>query len=193
MYSVHPAEEIALSSPEEVASGEGRALALDDVFRDHYPRMVQVLTRMVGDRGRAEDIAADVFCKLARRPAIFRPAGDMSGWICRASLNAGLDALRSDARRRRREQAAGLESIRSAPDAGVLEDILEAERRARVRGVLAALKPRDAHILLLRSSGLAYRDIAQAVGVAPASVGTLLARAEAEFERRYRARYGDAI
>jgi RNA polymerase sigma-70 factor (ECF subfamily) len=61
-----------------------------------------------------------------------------------------------------------------------------------VRRVLASLKPRDAQLLLLRSSGLAYRELAETLGIEPGSVGTLLARAEAEFERRFRARYGES-
>jgi len=38
----------------------------------------------------------------------------------------------------------------------------------------------------LRYSGLSYAEIAAALGIAAGSVGTLLARAEADFERRYR-------
>ena len=55
---------------------------------------------------------------------------------------------------------------------------------------LAILKPREAQLLLLRANGLAYRELAQTLGIQPGSIGTLLARAEAEFERKYRARYG---
>jgi DNA-directed RNA polymerase specialized sigma24 family protein len=47
--------------------------------------------------------------------------------------------------------------------------------------------------LLLRADGLAYRDLAESLGIHPGSVGTLLARAEAEFERRYRARHGEEV
>jgi RNA polymerase sigma-70 factor (ECF subfamily) len=74
-----------------------------------------------------------------------------------------------------------------------LEDLLLAERSGRVRAVLAAMKDRDAELLLLRADGMAYREIAHLLGVQPSSVGTLLARAEREFERRYRAKYGDDI
>jgi hypothetical protein len=35
--------------------------------------------------------------------------------------------------------------------------------------------------------------LAEALGMQPGSVGTLLARAEAEFEKRFRARYGDGL
>ena len=71
--------------------------------------------------------------------------------------------------------------------------MLREERCARVRDVLGALKPRDAQLLLLRADGLAYCEVAGTLGIQPGSVGTLLARAEAEFERRFRARYGDDV
>jgi RNA polymerase sigma-70 factor (ECF subfamily) len=47
---------------------------------------------------------------------------------------------------------------------------------------LTQLKPRSAELLILRYSGLAYKEIAATLEIAPASVGTLLARAEKEFE-----------
>ena len=82
---------------------------------------------------------------------------------------------------------------RSIPVGGVHIDMLRQERRERVRTVLGAMKPRDAELLLLRSSGMSYREVAQALGIQAGSVGTLLARAEREFERRYRAQYGDDL
>jgi RNA polymerase sigma-70 factor (ECF subfamily) len=51
-----------------------------------------------------------------------------------------------------------------------------------VRAALLAIKPRSARILLLRYSGLSYAEIAAALEIAQGSVGTLLARAEKEFE-----------
>ena len=80
-----------------------------------------------------------------------------------------------------------------ASQENALDDVLREERCARVREVLGGLKPRDAQLLLLRAEGLAYRELAEALGVQPGSVGTLLARAEAEFEKRFRARYGDGL
>ena len=41
--------------------------------------------------------------------------------------------------------------------------------------------PRDREILLMRYSGFSYREIAEAVGVAASSIGTLLSRAERRF------------
>lgn len=163
------------------------------MFREHYPRVVGLLTRLTGDRGQAEEIAADAFSKLARRPALLLDAEAQTAWIYRVATNGGLDAVRANARRRRNEAAAGVEQLRTGGGPGVLEEMMREERCSRVRGILASLKPRDAELLLLRSSGMAYREIAQALGVQAGSVGTMLARAEREFERKYRARHGENI
>ncbi len=56
----------------------------------------------------------------------------------------------------------------------------------RVREALARMKPAQAQLLILRHSGLSYQELAEALGVKASSIGTLLARAEAEFEKRYR-------
>lgn len=165
----------------------------DAMFREHYPRVVSLLARLTGDRAQAEEIAADVFCKVSQRGRGALGGEDPAPWIYRVATNAGLDALRSNTRRRRREDAAGTETIRLAAQETALDDVLRQERCARVRDVLSGLKPRDAQLLLLRAEGLAYRELAEALGMQPGSVGTLLARAEAEFEKRFRARYGDGL
>jgi RNA polymerase sigma-70 factor (ECF subfamily) len=191
---VQPAEEFALEPAEAGASQDSRTGAwFDALFREHYPRMVGMLARLTGDRGQAEEIAADVFCKLARRPALLKSRDDLTAWVYRVATNAGFDALRVNSRRRRWEQAAGAESLRVSASAGALDEMLRDERCARVRTVLAALRPREAQLLLLRASGLAYRELAQTLGIQPGSVGTLLARAEQEFEGRFRMRYGDEV
>lgn len=151
-----------------------------------------MLTRLTGDRAHAEEVAADVFHKLSRRPELLAAQEDLNAWVYRVATNAGLDALRMNARRRRREEAAGLHTNTASPPEA-LDAILREERRGRVRDVLESLKPRDAQLLLLRADGLAYRELARSLGVEPGSVGTMLARAEAEFERRFRARYGEDV
>jgi RNA polymerase sigma-70 factor (ECF subfamily) len=166
---------------------------IEALYREHHPRIVAILARLTGDRQHAEDIAADVFCKFAQQPAALAGRDNPTAWLYRVATNAGLDALRKHSRRRRREEQAGVETLHRAAPADALQEILQEERRTRVRVILEGLKPRDAQLLLLRSSGLAYREIAPALGVALGSVGTLLARAEAEFERNFRAQFGDLL
>jgi RNA polymerase sigma factor (sigma-70 family) len=190
---VQPAKELALSPVD--AETDGRAPAwFDALFREHYPRVVAMLARLTGDRGQAEEIASDAFCKLSARGSAQEHGDERhTPWLYRVATNAGLDALRRNARRRQHEQAAHVERLRSATAACALEQILSEERRARVQAVLAEMKPRDAQLLVLRADGLAYRELAESLGVQASSIGTLLARAEAEFERKFRSRHGEGI
>jgi RNA polymerase sigma-70 factor, ECF subfamily len=187
-------EEIALNPAEgNVASSHCDAARVEALFQTHYARIVGMLARLTGDRAHSEEIASDVFHKLSQRPALLTAQDDLTAWIYRVATNAGFDALRVNSRRRRREEAAGVEELRIAAAPSPLDAMLTAERGERVRATLATLKPRDAQLLLLRSSGLAYRELAATLGIEPASIGTLLARAEADFERKFRARYGDSL
>jgi RNA polymerase sigma-70 factor (ECF subfamily) len=185
-------EEITLSAAEAGSAGGRRAVSVESLFREHYARIVRMLSRLTGDRAHAEEIAADVFHKLSQRPELLAGQDDLTAWIYRVSTNAGLDGLRTNSRRRQREEAAGADVHGAAPP-NALENILREERCSRVREVLGGLKPREAQLLLLRANGLAYRELAQTLGVEPGSVGTMLARAEAEFERKFRARYGEQV
>src|SRR5207253_3209316 len=77
LESVQP-EEMALDPSQ---AGDGRADApVEALFREHYTRIVGMLARLTGDRGHAEEIAADVFHKLSQRPAMMAGAGrDQAG------------------------------------------------------------------------------------------------------------------
>ena len=165
--------------------------ALEDVFRAQYPRLISVLARVTSDRAQAEELASEVFCKLAKRPALFRPGNNLEGWLYRAAMNLALDNLKAGARRRRHEDAAAVENVResSRTSASPLDDVLRAEQQRNVRAVLTELKPNCARLLLLRNAGFSYRELAQVLEMNPASVGKMLLRSMAEFEQKYREMY----
>ncbi|HEV3220341.1 MAG TPA: sigma-70 family RNA polymerase sigma factor [Candidatus Acidoferrales bacterium] len=159
---------------------------LEKVFREQYPRLINLLARITGDRCRAEELASEAFCKLAARPALFRPNHNLEGWLYRTAMNLGLDALKMNSRRRKNEHAAAIEYAASpATGTGPLESLLREEQRRRVRIALAELKPVSARLLLLRYVGFSYRELASTLKINPASVGQLLLRATGEFKSKY--------
>ena len=83
--------------------------------------------------------------------------------------------------------AAGKGALREAPESRPAEIHAQEEERRLARQALAGMKERQARLLVLRYSGLAYKDIAESLGLSPTSIGPLLLRAEREFEKRYRA------
>jgi RNA polymerase sigma-70 factor, ECF subfamily len=66
------------------------------------------------------------------------------------------------------------------------------QEQERVRLVLSVIARRHAEILLLRSQDLSYSEVALALNLNPASVGTLLSRAQQAFRKEYIQRYGEA-
>jgi RNA polymerase sigma-70 factor (ECF subfamily) len=52
------------------------------------------------------------------------------------------------------------------------------------------MRRRDAALLILRSDGLAYDELASALGLNPTSIGTLISRAQRAFRMEYVRRYG---
>ncbi len=171
-----------------VGSTHDKTDGFDGFFQQHWERVYGVLLRLVGDPAEADDLTLEVFWKLYRRmrlPDWMLPE-NLEGWLYRVAVNLGYNALRSSSRRERYEQEAG-QSLLSEKGASDPEILVEQElERARVRQVMASMKARSAQLLLLRHSGLAYAEIASTMKLNPTSIGTLLARAEHEFEQCYR-------
>jgi RNA polymerase sigma-70 factor (ECF subfamily) len=177
--------EDVLRNPARVRDQSRDHAPFETIFCEHYPRIVAVLERVLGDRAEAEEAAMDVFSKLYQQPLSPGQDHNFGGWLYRTATRLGLDRLRSARRRRQYEEAAGPELAAGSRSPSPLDGVLRAETCREVRGALSRLKPAQAELLLLRSSGLSYKELAEALGVKATSIGTLLARAEAEFEKQY--------
>ena len=161
------------------------AFDIDRTFRAQYERIARVIARVVRDRARAEEIAVEVFLKLWRNPQAQH--GNVEGWLCRAAVRMGLDEVRRRSRQARCERLIAF--VRRAPTP---EDVRSAgEQQQRIRRVLAAIGSREAEMLVLRSHGLSYEELASALDLNPASVGKLLYRAQQAFRKEFEKRYGD--
>ena len=172
------------------ASGDAATASeerLDALFRAHYGRLARVVGRIVHDQAAAEEIAVDVFVKWRGHPAAHGDGAE--GWLYRTAVRAALDRWR---RARRWSRVAGvLAHVGIAPRTPEELHADDVERR-QVRTVLAALRRRQATILLLWAEDLSYAEIAAAVAIQPSSVGSLLRRAQDAFKKEYEARYGHA-
>jgi len=183
-----PSGEAAASTGDAVAE-TGKARAFEQVFLEHWGHVYRVLLRLVGDPAEAEDLALETFLRLYQRPPAEDPQGEalnLGGWLHRVATNLGLHSIRSFKRREHYELTAGKGALDEAFEVRPAEIQAQEEERRMARIVLAQMDERQARLLVLRYSGLSYKEIAAALGVAPTSVGPLLLRAEREFERRYR-------
>jgi RNA polymerase sigma-70 factor (ECF subfamily) len=147
----------------------------DGLFQRLYPSLYRYLHRLTGDADAAEDMAQEAFVRLLRQNL---PEPEVRPWLFTVAMNLVRDRARKTERRQRLlTNAPSLVKPAALPD----EDVERSERIQRVRRVLALLPERDRQLLLMREEGFKYEEIAQVVGVAPASVGTLIARALRRF------------
>jgi RNA polymerase sigma-70 factor (ECF subfamily) len=138
----------------------------EEIFAKLYPSLFRYLNRLTGDPDVAADISQEAFVRLLVATNLVRDwarAGERQRRLLR-------DSYRGPARPDRPDESAE-----------------RSLRIAAVRAALAQISPRDKEILLMREEGFRYAEIAEVVGVAPGSVGTLLARAL----RRFAAVYGE--
>jgi RNA polymerase sigma factor (sigma-70 family) len=154
------------------------------VFRAQYARVARVIARLVQDPSRAEEIAVEVFLRFHRSPRAHGPKA--AAWLYRTAVRAGIDELRARQRREKYEPLGDRPSGPPSPEQACRNE----ERRARVRAVLGRLGVRQASLLILRSEGASYQEIAAALGLRASSVGTLLRRAGEAFRKEYVKRYG---
>ena len=169
------------------AADRAQTQDIEAVFTTHYARIARVIARLVGDRGRAEELAVEVFVKWWQRRDV--PPGAVVGWLVRVAVRQGLDELRREARR---VKFGRLWAAFQPPPPPPADVHASSDEQQGVRDVLGRMRRRDASLLLMRAEGLSYEDVAAALRVNPASVGTLVRRAQRVFRKEYLRRHGSA-
>jgi RNA polymerase sigma-70 factor (ECF subfamily) len=162
------------------------APAFESLFMEHWPRVYRLLCGLVGDPAEAEDLALETFLRLYERHPLPEPGFNLAGWLHRVATNLGLHSIRGFQRRERHEVRAGKWALEQAPETRPAELFAQKEERRLARLALRQMKEGQSRLLILRHSGLSYKEIAAVLGLSPTSIGPLLLRAEREFERRYR-------
>ena len=159
-------------------------LDIERIFRAHYARLARVIAKVIRDPARAEELAVEV----CLRWSVSRKTGGEHAerWLYRAAAQTSLNELRRQMRQSRYERLVSF--VRGSPTP---EELLATrQEQERVRLLLASIEPRQAELLVLRSQGFSYEELAATLNLKPASIGTLLSRAQHAFRKEYTRRYG---
>jgi RNA polymerase sigma-70 factor (ECF subfamily) len=155
----------------------GDRVALDELFRRYRAVAYRVAYRLLGREADALDAVQDAFVKALTHLDRFRGHSSFKTWLLRIVSNAALDVGRHRRRGARTPQAprddapdrfgpAGL----PPPDAG----LDRADLRGKIEAALARLPESQRQTFVLHADGgLAYREVAEALGI---SIGTVMSR-----------------
>jgi RNA polymerase sigma-70 factor (ECF subfamily) len=154
--------------------GDGDARAARALVDRHLGRMLTLARRMLGDEAEAEDVAQEVFLRVWRSAARWRPGeAKFETWMHRVALNLCYDRLR---RRREVVTDAPPERVDEGPNQ---QDAAEAaDRSRRIEAALLELPERQrAAITLVHFEEMSNIEAAAALGVSVDALESLLARA----------------
>jgi RNA polymerase sigma-70 factor (ECF subfamily) len=161
---------------------------LETIFHAQYERIARIIAGIIRDPARAEELAVEVLLKWERKPGAHGEGAD--AWLYRTAVRVGLNELRRKMLRSRYERLLGFLARGESGGTTPHEIYAVQEEEQRVRLVLSVIEPRQAELLLLRSHDLSYQELAAALNLNPASVGTLLRRALEAFRKEFINRYG---
>lgn len=153
------------------------------VFHAQYGRIARVIASIIRDPGRAEELAVEVFLKWSRTP---RTQGEnVEGWLYRTAVRIGQNELRRKITQSKYDRLFAF--VRGVPTP---EELLVAqEQQRRIDVVLSAIEPCQAELLVLRSHGFSYDELASMLDLNSSSIGTFLSRAQRAFRKEYVRRY----
>jgi len=155
-------------------SGRRSEAAFSELVRRRVDLVYSAALRMVRDPHLAEDVTQGVFVALARNARQLTEHPVLSGWLHRTTQNLAAKAVRSDVRRRAREQeAAAMNELLSAQPEVVWEQIAP-----HLDEALGQLGEADRDALLLRYfEGKSARAMAQTLGMSEDAAQKRVSRA----------------
>ncbi len=191
--AVKPSGCQAMRDPDEdlvrrVGAGDRRAAA--EIVRRHLPRMVGLARRMLGDAAEAEDVAQEVFLRVWKHAAAWKPgAAKFETWMHRVAINLCLDRLRRAGRHGGDVPPETVDGRASATRA--LDD---RQRRERVRDALQKLPERQrAALVLCYYQDRTNIEAAEIIGVSVDALESLLSRARRTLKSALAAERADLL
>lgn len=168
---------IALNTPVHIVANDAdaRAEALE-LFETHGASLFRFARLMLRTPADAEDVVQTTFVRLLDHLTRGASRSNLRAWLFAVAANLCRDQLRT--RKRWLGWLPEHDRLLTTPPELEVRD-----PRELFLATVRTLAPRDRLLLALKAQGLSYRDIAAAAGVRERSVGRLLARALARWQR----------
>lgn len=136
----------------------------EKTYRDHYPKLFRIATKMLQDPEVAKDVVQDVFTAYYFAMSNEKAIRDTKNWLVRSTINKGIDYKRKAARNVTIEST--LPETNESPQ-DEASDILNA---------IAHLNEKEQTLAVLYSEGYSYKEIAEMTGRKLPSIGKTLSR-----------------
>ena len=155
----------------------------EDIYRENYPIVYGYLLSLCGDIPLAEDLAAETFFKAFLHPRRYDGQCKLSTWLCTIGRNLYINE------RKRQLRSHRLSTHRSkAPDPEEL--LLEKEQIAQLYRAAQQLEPPYGQVFFMRTEGLSFRQIGEAMGMSENWARVTFFRAKVKIQEGMEDLYG---
>jgi len=151
-----------------------RSISAAELFDTYGARLVRRAKRVLGSETEADDAVQEVMLSVLEAPHLLPGVESMLGWLYTLVRRRCVDIIRSDVRRKAREEAAvNMERLFDGADdpASMMEK--DEVIRLVAKAVDELPKPQREIFVANAMEGRTFREIAEETGVPP---GTLMAR-----------------
>ena len=145
----------------------------------HVPRMYRVAYRMLSDAEAAQDVVQEACVKALAGMGRFNGQASLATWLHRITVNCAKDALRSQGRKERVQEALqSRRENRGSPDSP--PEIMETKEMADLAWTLLAKLPEDCRsaFALTQLDGYSYDEAAQIEGEPRGTMASRVFRAK---------------
>ncbi|WP_250675222.1 sigma-70 family RNA polymerase sigma factor [Paraclostridium ghonii] len=157
-------------------------MTFEEVFKNNYIYVFKHIMQKVKDPEIAENIAQEAFIQLYKTN--WQEIDNHKAWLIKTAIYISYNHFRTEKRHQARVIKAG--SILEFQDGQTLDDkYIRKEEIKNVRKSMDELNEQDKKLLLLRYSGLKYKEIAKILNVETTAIGTMLVRAQNKFKKIY--------
>ena len=156
--------------PDEFAAIEKEVEA---AYQEHSDGLLRYATKLAGNSDEARDALQEIFLRYFVEQSFGRRIEHPRAWLYRVLRNYVIDHFKTPAFR----QDVSSEGMEHLPDRETNPETI-LQRSELAQEIAAVLSERECDCLRLRSEGLCYADIAEAMGVRAGTVGAMLSRVQ---------------
>ncbi len=164
---------------------EDTELAFKVLVERYKSRILNIITRYIGDRDRAEDLTQEVFMRVFIHRRRYRRSGKFSTWIYTIGVNLAKNEIR---RKVRLNKVIPVDTVTETNEAGTLQlkdvgPIADAQTQSKnvsqnVRDAIEKLPAKYREVLILRDlQDLSYIEIGEILGIPGGTVRSRINRA----------------
>jgi RNA polymerase sigma-70 factor (ECF subfamily) len=161
----------------------GEEQAYRDCYETHAPRSLALLVRLLGDRGRAEEILQETFAAVFRKVDQYRGESQFGTWISGIAIRRALNSIRDETRRI--PALTDVDAGHDRDDPGVNEEhqLTQRDLARRVLTLVDRLNPEKRIAILLHAEGYTAAEIGEMTRAPRATILARISRARAELLR----------